>query len=49
MESDDPSIREPEQIQLDYARELRAVKVSDHFQAILGCLLGEDWITPRLI
>ena len=23
--------------------------MSDHFQAILGCLLGEDWTTPRLI
>ncbi|HYM89667.1 MAG TPA: hypothetical protein VES92_11200 [Nitrospiraceae bacterium] len=27
---------------------LRAVQVSDHFQAILGCLLGEDWTTPRI-
>ena len=25
------------------------MKVSDHFKAILGCLLGEDWTTPRLI
>lgn len=24
------------------------VEISDHFQAILGCLLGEDWTTPRL-
>ena len=24
-------------------------QVSDHFQAILGCLLGEDWTTPRLV
>ncbi len=31
------------------ARKLRAVQVSDHFQAILGCLLGEDWTTPRLV
>jgi hypothetical protein len=23
--------------------------LSDHFEAILGCLLGEDWTTPRLI
>ena len=30
-------------------RKLRAVQVSDHFQAILGCLLGEDWTTPRLV
>jgi hypothetical protein len=42
-------MREPEQFQQDCARNLRAVKVSDHFQAILGCLLGEDWTTPRLI
>ena len=25
-----------------------SLKVSDHFQAILGCLLGEDWTAPRL-
>lgn len=42
-------IREPDQIRQDCARKLLAVKVSDHFQAILGCLLGEDWTTPRLI
>lgn len=23
--------------------------VSDHFRAILGCLLNEDWTTPRLV
>lgn len=45
----EPTIREPEQIRLDCARKLRAVEVSPHFQAILGCLLGEDWTTPRLI
>jgi hypothetical protein len=43
------SIREPDQLRQDCARKLRAVQVSDHFQAILGCLLGEDWTTPRLI
>jgi hypothetical protein len=42
-------IREPEQIRQDCARKLRAVQVSPHFKAILGCLLGEDWTTPRLI
>jgi hypothetical protein len=47
--TDDTPIREPNQIRQDCARKLRAVKVSDHFQAILGCLLGEDWTTPRLI
>jgi hypothetical protein len=33
----------------DCARKLRAVHVSDHFQVILGCLLGEDSTTPRLV
>lgn len=45
----DPIIREPEQIRQGCALKLRAVKVSEHFQAILGCLLGEDWTTPRLV
>ena len=45
----DLPIREPDQIHKDCTRKLRAVQVSDHFQAILGCLLGEDWTTPRLI
>jgi len=46
MTTDDAPIREPGQIRQDCARKLRAVQVSDHFQAILGCLLGEDWTTP---
>ncbi len=25
------------------------VEISPHFQAILGCLLDEDWTTPRLV
>jgi hypothetical protein len=45
----EPSIREPDQIRQHCARKLRAVRVSEHFQAILGCLLGEDWTTPRLV
>jgi hypothetical protein len=45
----DPIIREPEQIRQDCADKLRRVQVSEHFQAILGCLLGEDWTTPRLV
>ena len=49
MTPNDIPIREPDQIRQDCARKLRAVKVSDHFQAILGCLLGEEWTTPRLI
>jgi len=46
--TDDTPIREPDQIREDCARKLRAVLISDHFQAIQGCLLGEDWTTPRL-
>jgi hypothetical protein len=47
--SDDIPIREADQIRRDCARKLRSVQVSDHFQAILGCLLGGDWTTPRLV
>lgn len=49
MTAENTPIREPDQIRRDCARKLRAVQVSDHFQAILGCLLGEDWTTPRLV
>lgn len=45
----DPAIREPDEIRRDCAIKFRAVQVSPHFQAILGCLLGEDWTTPRLV
>jgi hypothetical protein len=47
--TDDLPIRDPDQIRRDCARKLRAVQVSEHFQAVLGCLLGEDWTTPRLV
>ena len=46
---DDTKLREPDEIRLDCARKLRQVQISPHFQAILGCLLGEDWTTTRLI
>jgi len=49
MTTDDLPIRDPNQIRLDCSRKLREVQVSEHFQAILGCLLGEDWTTPRLL
>jgi hypothetical protein len=49
MTADDSTIREPDQIRQDCARKLRAVQVSGHFQAILGCLLDEDWTKPRLV
>lgn len=45
----DRPIRDPDQIRRDCARKLRAVQISDQFQAILGCLLDEDWTTPRLV
>jgi hypothetical protein len=49
MTADDNTIRDPDQIRRDCARKLRAVQVSEHFRAILGCLLGEDWTTPQLV
>lgn len=49
MAMSDPTIREPDEIRQDCARKLQAIKVSDHFQSILGCLLDEDWTTPRLV
>lgn len=49
MTNDHTPIREPDQIRQDCAKKLRAVQVSDHFQAILGCLLGEDWTQPHLL
>jgi hypothetical protein len=47
--TDDQPIREPNQIRLETARKLAVVQVSDHFRAILGCLLGESWTSPRLV
>src|SRR5580658_7778626 len=47
--TDDTPIRKPSQIRQDCAVKLRAVQVSEHFQAILGCLLSENWTTPRLV
>ena len=49
MTPDDYTIRDPEQNRRDCTRKLRAVEVSSYFQAILGCLLGEDWTMPRLV
>jgi hypothetical protein len=49
MTPNDIPIRKPDQIREAVARKLRVVQVSDQFQAILGCLLAEDWTTPRLI
>jgi hypothetical protein len=41
--------REPDEIRRTTTHKLRSVQVSDHFRAILGCLLQEDWTTPRLV
>ncbi|SIO11452.1 hypothetical protein SAMN05444166_2521 [Singulisphaera sp. GP187] len=45
----EPAIREPEEIRKACSRKLRPVPVSPHFEAILGCLLCEDWTVPRLV
>ena len=47
--SDDSKIREPDAIRSSCALKLSDVQVSDHFRAILGCLLAEDWTTQRLV
>ena len=49
MQPNDSPVREPNQIRTDCAVKLAAVQISDRFQAILGCLLGEDWTSPRLV
>lgn len=45
----EPTIREPDKLRRACSRKLAGVEISDHFRAILGCLLGEDWTTPRLV
>jgi hypothetical protein len=42
-------MRNPSDIQESCAREIERVELSDHFRAILGCLLEQDWTTPRLV
>jgi len=41
-------IREADDIRRDSARKLRSVETGGMFTAILGCLLGEDWSTPKI-
>ncbi len=45
----EPTIRKPEEIRRQCATKLRSVQVSYRFQVMLGCLLAEDWTTPRLL
>src|SRR3954469_12853963 len=49
MTTPERPMREPEDLRRGCAEKLRSVEVSPHFEAILGCLLGEDWTTPRLV
>jgi hypothetical protein len=42
-------MREPNQIRTDCSAKVAAVQVSDHFRAILGCVLDENWTEPRLV
>jgi hypothetical protein len=49
MSPNELPVLEPNQIRQDCARKLRDVQFRDHFQAILGCQLEEDWTTPRLV
>ena len=44
----EPIIREPERIRQDCVTKLLPIATSGMFTAILGCLLGEDWATPRI-
>ena len=45
---DEGAIREPEQIRQDCARKIGKVETSGMFTAILGCLLNEEWATPKI-
>jgi hypothetical protein len=42
-------MRDASEIRESCARKIERVALSDHFRAILGCLLEQDWTTPRLI
>ena len=42
-------MRDAGEIQESCARKIAQVQISDQFRAILGCLLEQDWTTPRLV
>jgi hypothetical protein len=42
-------MRDPSEIRESCARKIAQVQISDQFRAILGCLLEQDWTTPRLV
>lgn len=41
-------MREPEDIRRSCAAKLGDIETSAQFRALLGCLLNEDWTTPRI-
>lgn len=47
--TDESTIREPDEIRTACTLKLAGVEISDHFRAIFGSLLDEDWTTPRLV
>ncbi len=42
-------MRDPSEIRDSCAKKISQVELSDHFRAILGCLLEQEWTTPRLV
>ena len=42
-------MRDASEIRESCARKISQVELSDHFRAILGCLLEQEWTTPRLV
>ncbi|MBU6385843.1 MAG: hypothetical protein KGS49_07905 [Planctomycetes bacterium] len=42
-------MRDPSEIRESCAKKISQVELSDHFRAILGCLLEQDWTRPRLV
>ena len=42
-------MRDTYEIRESCAGKIAEVQISDQFRAILGCLLEQDWTTPRLV
>jgi hypothetical protein len=45
----DPTIRFPRDLRRVCARKLLATGVQGQLRAVLGCLLGQHWTTPRVV
>ena len=41
-------MREPPELRRSCAEKLAGIETSPQFTAMLACLLGEDWTTPRI-